>query len=47
MRGTALGLLFEARCSHELLSEVHHEILGGMIVYPKPTLNNSLLRDLA
>jgi hypothetical protein len=30
----ALGLLFEARCSHQLLSEVRHEILEGPIVYP-------------
>jgi hypothetical protein len=30
----ALGLLFEARCSHELLSKVRHEILEGAIVYP-------------
>lgn len=26
-------LLFEARCSHQLLSEVRHEILKGAIVY--------------
>jgi hypothetical protein len=25
----ALGLLFEARCSHQFLSEVRHEILEG------------------
>jgi hypothetical protein len=30
----ALGLLFEARCSDQLLSEVRHEILEGAIVYP-------------
>jgi hypothetical protein len=30
----AWGLLFEARCSHQLLSEVRHEILKGAIVYP-------------
>lgn len=27
-------LLFEAQCSHQLLSEVRHEILKGAIVYP-------------
>jgi len=36
----AFGLMFEARCSHELLSEVRHEILEGAIVYPQPTLNS-------
>jgi hypothetical protein len=30
----ALGLLFEARCSHQVLSRVRHEILEGAIVYP-------------
>jgi len=30
----ALGLLFEAKCSHQLLSKVRHEILEGAIVYP-------------
>ncbi len=36
----ALGLLFEARSSHELLSEVRHEILEGAIQYPQPSLNS-------
>lgn len=27
-------LLVEARCSHELLSEIRHEILQGALVYP-------------
>jgi hypothetical protein len=31
---TALGLLFEASCSHKVLSEIRHEILKGAIVYP-------------
>jgi hypothetical protein len=30
----AWGLLFEAQCSHQLLSEVRHEILKGAIAYP-------------
>lgn len=30
----ALGLLFEASCSHQLLSEVRREILKGGIAYP-------------
>jgi hypothetical protein len=31
----ALYLLAEARCSHQLLSEVRHEILKGPLVYPE------------
>ena len=30
----AAWLLLEARCSHQLLSEVRHEILEGAIFYP-------------
>lgn len=32
--GLAGGLLFEASCSHKVLSEVRHEILKGAIVFP-------------
>jgi len=40
---TALGLLFEASCSHKVLSEIRHEILKGAIVYPAVVPAGSLV----